>query len=130
MVAFAQEQEFEELVLPKGHVDPGETIEVAARREIEEETGIFDLCLLEFLGVLGRLSFSRDEWKVTHYFLYETSQIDASPTETDRHIRMYWYPLYELPVMFWDEQRNLLESNRSRIGTLAQIRHAAHYKLT
>lgn len=124
LVAFAREQEFPELVLPKGHVDPGETIEVAARREIEEEVGVSDLRLVESLGVRERLSFSRDEWKITHYFLYETSQVDATPTETDRHTEMFWYPLDELPVMFWQEQRDLLERNRSRIEMLLNVRQS------
>ncbi len=124
MVAFAREQEFPDLVLPKGHVDPGETLEVAARREIEEEVGVSELRLIEYLGALERLSFDRDEWKVTHYFLYETSQAEAKPTETDRHTEMFWYPLDELPTMFWDEQRELLEQNRSRIETLMKVRQS------
>ena len=36
LVAFAREQEFPELVLPKGHVDPGETIGMWARSYITE----------------------------------------------------------------------------------------------
>lgn len=35
------------LDLPKGKVDPGETIDVAALREVEEETGVRELVLLD-----------------------------------------------------------------------------------
>lgn len=114
-VALAKEQEFEEYVLPKGHVDEGENVEQAARREIEEEVGIADLHLLEFLGVRERLSLDRNEWKRTHYFLFITEQVDAKPTETDKHEEMGWFPLDNLPALFWPEQKALLEENRDRI---------------
>lgn len=125
LVALAFEQAFTELVLPKGHVDPGETIEEAASREIEEEVGISDLSLLEFLGKRERLSFKKDEWKITHYFLYKTNQVDASPTDTMRHQKMQWCPLEDLPDMFWQEQRELIEYNRTRITMLLGIQSRA-----
>ncbi|MEA3335891.1 MAG: NUDIX domain-containing protein [Chloroflexota bacterium] len=39
-----------EVRLPKGHVDPGETVEGAALREVCEETGYCDLELVADLG--------------------------------------------------------------------------------
>jgi len=66
---------------PKGHVDPGESAEEAARREIGEETGLADLTLHEPLGTIdwyfrhqGRLVH-----KYCHYFLYTSASDDASP---------------------------------------------------
>ncbi len=115
MIALAQEREFDEYVLPKGGIESGEDVEEAARREIEEEVGVSDLRLVADLGELERLSYSRLEWKRTHYFLFTTDQVEATPTDIERHDRMAWFPLDELPDMFWREQRALLEENKERI---------------
>jgi 8-oxo-dGTP pyrophosphatase MutT (NUDIX family) len=37
---------------PKGHIDPGESPDLAARREIEEETGLGNLILRAPLGLI------------------------------------------------------------------------------
>ena len=47
------------LVFPKGHIESGETIEQAAMREVEEETGLQDLLLFEKLGVVVRSSVEK-----------------------------------------------------------------------
>ena len=36
--------------IPKGHIEPGETAKMTARREIEEETGLKNLNILTWLG--------------------------------------------------------------------------------
>jgi 8-oxo-dGTP pyrophosphatase MutT (NUDIX family) len=115
LIALAQERILDDYVLPKGHVDPGETIEQAAAREIEEEVGISDLTLVESLGTKERLSYDKTEWKTTHYFLYTTEQIEATPTDGDQHDAMAWFPLDELPDVFWPEQRELIRESRGRI---------------
>lgn len=40
--------------IPKGHIEPGETAQQTARREIGEEVGLFDI---EILGWLGKIHF-------------------------------------------------------------------------
>ena len=119
LIAFAVEQQFNDAyVLPKGHVDPGETTEEAARREIAEEVGVTDLQLVTTLGVLDRLSYDKSEWKKTHYYLFATRQVHATPTDKLFHHKMAWFPLDELPTMIWPEQRSLLEVNRKNIEHL------------
>ena len=46
-VALVQAREKQEYFLPKGHVEPEESIQDAACREIEEEAGLKDLKLIE-----------------------------------------------------------------------------------
>ena len=103
-------------ILPKGGVDPGESIEEAARREIEEEAGLSRLRLLESLGTRERLSYDRRRWITTHYFLFETDQIEARPTDPYVPYATDWHPLDEpLPALFWPEQTALVESWRDAI---------------
>jgi len=40
----------ERWTIPKGHIEPGETAKVTARREIEEETGLKNVNILTWLG--------------------------------------------------------------------------------
>ncbi|HBB35684.1 MAG TPA: ADP-ribose pyrophosphatase [Cyanobacteria bacterium UBA9273] len=117
-IALLQENRNSEYVLPKGHVEAGETIEEAARREIEEEAGLSHLQLIAPLGVRERLAFSKRSWKITHYFLFITDQVEGSPTDPDNDYQLEWFPLAQLPSFFWPEQREIIETNRDRIGEL------------
>ncbi len=114
-IAFTTERDLDKYVLPKGHVDPGESFEQAARREIEEETGLTDLTLLDQLGMKARLSFCKISWKETHYFLYYTDQTHGTPTDSHYHDALVWLPLDDLAHLFWPEQRELIEENRAKI---------------
>ena len=40
----------ERWTIPKGHIEPGETAKMTARREIEEETGLKNVSVLTWLG--------------------------------------------------------------------------------
>lgn len=115
LIALARERDYREYVLPKGHVEPGEDVEAAARREVAEEVGVTDLRLVRRLGVKARLSFDRRVWKQTHYFLFRTDQADAVPEDAEHHHAMAWFPVDALPEMFWPEQRELIEANVRRI---------------
>ena len=119
LVLLARSRGFDKYFLPKGGVEPGEPIEQAARREIEEEVGVTDLALLDDLGSLARVNFARTRWVTTHYFLFLTRQIEATPTDADRHPPPHWHPIDQLPEIFWPEQRRLIESNRDRIVSAA-----------
>ena len=120
-VALAREANFSYCVLPKGGVEPGETREQAARREIGEEAGLTDLVLVGALGSPARLDFDKVWWTTTHYFLFTTAQIvPHAPTDTQHHDRpAEWFPLGDLPPMFWPEQRALIMANVDRIVAAA-----------
>ncbi|WP_165423674.1 NUDIX hydrolase [Ktedonosporobacter rubrisoli] len=72
-IALAQHQKSpDDWALPKGHVEPGETIEQTARREVYEETGLSNIQLIKYLGLVTRQSV-RDtgviQLKKIHYYL-------------------------------------------------------------
>jgi len=114
-VALVREGEFSDYILPKGHVEAGENLEEAARREIGEESGLTDLVLVGELGVRERLDFLKRAWKKTHYYLFTTGQTEGTPTDRAHDYRLEWFPLDALPPMFWPEQKELIETNRAQI---------------
>ena len=106
-------------VLPKGGVDAGETLRQAAEREIREEAGFTRVRCLAELGVAQRLNGRRTTWQATHYFLFLTDQLEATPTE-NVDWEVAWFPPDALPEMRWREQRALIEDNRQRIRDLVR----------
>ncbi len=116
--AFARHHGKPDYVLPKGHIEKGESPRDAALREIQEEAGFTDLTWLADLDVLDRYNFPKTEWKTTHYFLFHTRQVDAKPTESKSHPPPDWFAIDDLPAIFWPEQRRLIEQHRDQIVQL------------
>jgi len=83
------------LGLPKGHVDPGETAEQAATREVREEAGV-DADLVEKLGDV-RYFYQRDGqriFKMVRFFLfdYRSGRVEDHDDEVEE---ARWMPLEE-----------------------------------
>lgn len=83
-------QEFGEFWgLPRGHVEGGETLLEAAKREIFEETGIDELDFVYPLGSYTRSTFGSDgeangiEIKEISFFYFTTQQNSLSPKDGD-----------------------------------------------
>ncbi len=104
--------------IPKGHLDSGETLEEAARREISEEVGILELEYECFLMKSERKSFVGDEWKNMYYFLYITKQIELKPKllSGERHHEAKWVDLFQKePISSFEEQENVFKLVRTYI---------------
>jgi 8-oxo-dGTP pyrophosphatase MutT (NUDIX family) len=82
-------------VLPKGHVETGETIEQAALREIYEETGLEHVQLIKHLGTITRESLKSNgdvEEKTIHLFLAYSPGNSRSQAPSDpRFIEVSWF---------------------------------------
>lgn len=75
--------------LPKGHVEAGEDLQAAARREIYEESGVGELELVGSLGCYRRHRIGRDggedesELKTIHMFLFRTDATVLKPLDPE-----------------------------------------------
>ncbi|MEO7966963.1 MAG: NUDIX domain-containing protein, partial [Gemmatimonadaceae bacterium] len=79
---------------PKGHLEPGETPDAAALREVNEETGLCDLQLRAEISTIdwyfrfrGRLVH-----KVCHFYLMETESALTSPQRDEGITACRWEP--------------------------------------
>jgi 8-oxo-dGTP diphosphatase len=104
-VALVHRPRYDDWTLPKGKLDPGESFEQAALREVEEETGVRAHAVRELpattYDVNGRP-------KIVRYWLMEVD--DDRPfmanEETDE---LRWVPLDEaLRLLTYDRDRDLV----------------------
>ena len=78
---------------PKGHIEPGEDPEETAKRELQEETGISEIHLLDGYKQALRYFFRQKGigiFKVVIFFLAETTQSEV--TLSAEHVGFDWLP--------------------------------------
>jgi 8-oxo-dGTP pyrophosphatase MutT (NUDIX family) len=103
------------LALPKGHIDPGETVVQAATREVREETGIE----AELVDDLGEISYryvrSRGPVdKVVHFYLFRYRSGDVA--DHDHEIEQArWMPMAEaVHALSYEGERQMVARALSR----------------
>ncbi|HMO49908.1 MAG TPA: NUDIX domain-containing protein [Kiritimatiellia bacterium] len=110
--------------LPKGHVDEGEDLLAAARREIFEESGVSDLRFVSELGSFERARIGKQggedtsEMKTLHFFLFITRQMTLCPQDKDNP-EARWVELEEASALLTHPKDQAFFS-----GILPEVRRA------
>lgn len=84
-----------EWLLPKGHLEEGETLEVGAIREIAEETGLSDLeqlCYLTYDSYIFTDRRDRTVEKDVHYYLFRGANpnVQLTPNRDEGIVEVLW----------------------------------------
>ena len=99
-----------EWCLPKGHIEPGETLTQTAEREVAEETGITGRVLAE-LGTIDYWFATADRrvHKFVHHYLLEAlgGELTIDNVPDREAIDVAWFPLREVhhQLTFPNERR-------------------------
>src|SRR5262245_35291158 len=98
--------------LPKGHVEPGETLEAAAGREIFEETGVY--CRVEALiAQVEYPVYKKGRWrdKRVVYFLAAALSSATTPATDEGISEVHWFrPAEALASIGYVQVREVLRS--------------------
>lgn len=112
-----------EWCLPKGHMEPGETLEETAAREVAEETGIIGRVLL----TLGTVDYwfstpqHRIHKRVHHYLLEATGgELSVEGDPDQEAFDAIWCPLTEAPrVLTFPNERRIAQVAWARLAGTA-----------
>ncbi len=97
---------------PAGFVDRGEQVEVAARREVREETGL-DAALGPLLGVWSK------EGEATVLLAWVCTEVSGTPVAQDDLTSLAWHPVDDLPPLAFPHDEAILLEALNRAGQRA-----------
>lgn len=106
-----------------GIIDPGEQPAAAARREIQEETGVdAEAIRLTSVGVTRRITY--DNGDVTQYidlcFLFRWLSGEPYPADGE-NTEARWFPVAELPEMSEQHARNVARALSGREAAYFEV---------
>lgn len=104
-------------LLPKGHVEAGETTQIAAIREVQEETGITG----RILAPLGVIDFwfsapRKRIHKTVHHYLMQAESGELSDADIEV-VKVAWVPLDQVSTRLrYPDERNLIAKVSALLG--------------
>ena len=104
--------------IPKGHIEPGETAKMTARREIEEETGLQNISVLTWLGKI-HFKYRRVDKLVlmtTQVYLVQALDSHERPTPEKWMKGIKWFSFTEaLDAIEYEDIEKLMLIAKRRI---------------
>jgi len=104
--------------MPGGFVDENERLADAARRELEEETGLrvsVENTNLEQMYTAGDPGRDPRGWTVSVVYLARLNAADVKPVAGDDAAEVGWFPLDDLPALAFDHAM-ILARARARLA--------------
>ncbi len=110
---------------PKGHLEGNEAPELAALREVQEETGLGDLALRGEIDTIdwyfrfrGRLIH-----KICHFYLMESASTETSPQREEGITACRWAPMGDaMQAISYANARAVLERAAAMVDSGAAAR--------
>ncbi len=106
---------------PKGHIEPGEMPDVAALREVHEETGLADLSIRGAIDTIDWFFRFRGQLihKVCHFYLMETVDATTSPQRAEGITACRWTRFDEAhSLISYGNARELLRRAQEMLAAL------------
>lgn len=108
----------ERWTIPKGHIEPGETAKMTARREVEEETGLQNLSILMWLGKI-HFKYRRMDKLVlmtTQIYLVQALDSHEQPTPEKWMKGIKWFSFNEaLDAIEYEDIEKLMLIARRKV---------------
>jgi 8-oxo-dGTP pyrophosphatase MutT (NUDIX family) len=98
--------------LPKGKLEKGETIEICAQREVEEETGVTNLLLEKKVGETYHIYQENNEYilKTSHWFHFTCPNIQKTAPQIEEDIaEVKWVAAKNINVQMENTYNNIKE---------------------
>jgi len=106
---------------PKGHVEPGEDDQIAAIREVMEETGIAQIQPVPRFREISRYELVRGTKKLSKTVVYFLGSTEAACVELSlEHEAFRWLPAQEASLLLtYDQSRRILGCAEKALEQLA-----------